>query len=47
MSYLKPAEFVVAMVDSGESKVLMATRDAPHPGLYGRRHPRPSPPSSP
>ncbi len=28
MSYLKPAEFVVAMVDAGESKVLMATRDA-------------------
>ena len=28
MSYLTPAEFVVKMVDSGESKVLMATRDA-------------------
>ena len=28
MSYLTPAEFVVKMVDAGESKVLMGTRDA-------------------
>ncbi len=28
MSYLMPSEFVVKMVDSGESKLLMATRDA-------------------
>ncbi len=28
MSYLQPAEFVVKMIDSGQSKVLMATRDA-------------------
>jgi len=28
MSYLMPSEFVVKMVDAGESKVFMATRDA-------------------
>ena len=28
MSYLKPAEFVLAMVDAGEAKVRMAPRDA-------------------
>jgi formate/nitrite transporter len=28
MAYLQPAEFVVKMVDAGESKVLMATKDA-------------------
>jgi formate/nitrite transporter len=28
MSYLMPSEFVVKMVDAGESKLLMATRDA-------------------
>ncbi len=28
MSYLQPAEFVVKMIDSGQSKVLMAPRDA-------------------
>jgi formate transporter len=27
MSYLKPAEFVTKMIDAGESKVLMSTRD--------------------
>ncbi len=28
MSYLAPAEFVVKMVDAGEAKIFMATRDA-------------------
>ena len=28
MSYLAPAEFVVKLVDSGESKIFMATRDS-------------------
>ena len=28
MSYLKPAEFVLAMVDAGEAKIRMAPRDA-------------------
>ena len=28
MSYVQPAEFVVKMIDAGQSKVLMATRDA-------------------
>ena len=28
MSYLAPSEFVVKMVDAGESKILMATRDS-------------------
>jgi formate/nitrite transporter len=28
MSYLMPSEFVVKMVDAGESKIFMATRDA-------------------
>ncbi len=28
MSYLMPSEFVVKMVDSGESKLQMAPRDA-------------------
>src|SRR5262249_61904092 len=27
MDYLKPSEFVVAMVDAGESKIFMSTRD--------------------
>lgn len=27
MAYLNPAEFVTKMVDSGESKLLMSTRD--------------------
>ena len=27
MSYLEPSEFVTKMVDSGESKVFMSTRD--------------------
>ena len=28
MAYLMPSEFVVKMVDAGESKIQMATRDA-------------------
>ena len=28
MSYLVPSEFVTKMVDAGESKIYMATRDA-------------------
>ena len=28
MSYLMPSEFVTKMVDAGESKIYMATRDA-------------------
>ena len=28
MSYLLPSEFVTKMVDAGESKIYMATRDA-------------------
>ena len=27
MSYLAPSEFVTKMVDAGESKILMSTRD--------------------
>ena len=27
MAYLAPSEFVTKMVDAGESKILMATRD--------------------
>jgi formate/nitrite transporter FocA (FNT family) len=27
MAYLAPAEFVTKMVDAGESKIFMATRD--------------------
>ena len=29
MAYLAPAEFVTKMVDAGESKLLMSTRDHP------------------
>ena len=33
MAYLAPTEFVTKMVDTGESKLLMSTRDTPDPGL--------------
>ena len=27
MSYVKPAELITSMIDAGESKILMSTRD--------------------
>ena len=39
MSYLVPSEFVTKMIDAGESKIFMSTRDTIDPRLHGRRHP--------
>ena len=38
MAYLNPAEFVTKMVDSGESKLLMSTRDTLIRFVHGGRH---------
>ena len=35
MSYLVPSEFVTKMVDAGESKIFMSTRDTLIRGLHG------------
>ena len=34
MSYLAPSDFGVKMVDAGEAKIKMATRDGAHQGWY-------------